>query len=184
MQRARSEEQVAPEDGEQELCEDLDEEDPPLLVGFAGHREETGDGGGVLQADLEEVATAGEVGGDRTGGSTAGIGLEEGSSPNLYQGQEPAVHLSEAEASAVLSMPQELQEAETAFLLGKSPGTRDMWLNLPPSLRNRAAASRRFTGLVRARAADMQGEDLEMAAQPVEEDRGQASQEEPPQDST
>ena len=71
-------------------------------------------------------------------------------------GQDAAIQLTEAEAAGVLALPLELQESEKSFLLGRSPGTRDMWLSLPPSLRTKAAAKRRHGELGRARTAGVQ----------------------------
>ena len=63
----------------------------------------------------------------------------------------------------VLAMPPELQDSEKAFLLGKSPGTRDMWLSLPTSLRTKAAETRRRAELIRARTPGA-GEEQEQGA--------------------
>ena len=64
---------------------------------------------------------------------------ERSSADSRERGQ--VVELSEAEAAVINSMPPEMKESETEFVLNHSPGTRSMWLNLPPCIRTRAAES-------------------------------------------
>ena len=133
-----------------------DGEEPPALVGaepqVIGRVGSRGGGVRVEAPALLQVAGTGRQGpgwGEELGAQEQV--LDQGDRPNLDERLEHAGQLSEAEAIGILAMPPQLQESEKIFLLGRSPGTRNMWLSLHPSLRTKAAASRKHAEQVRAR---------------------------------
>ena len=139
--------------------EDQDEVEAPALVPVAGLQ-------GAVR--VEKV--------QRTVDISARSGARRGA-PGRVQA---AVQLTEEEAIIIVSMPQELQQTETLFLLEQDSVTREFWVSQDPRSRNEAA-TRRHGNMTRGRAStkDSGARRVELGEEEVLVPGGMQSQDDP-----